>query len=189
MKSTSEHKNIYCFSFNREHQKNVTEFTLYALKHVTQRQLLKPYANIGTLSACNSNPHYQSIQITSVNFNFVDQKYLKSFKIWCWRRMDKISWTDCVKNEKVQYYIESSRKGTSNIQQESQCAYKCNIEARSHNHCCCRKAINISYSECVSVALVIQHAMRMSCIIVYCHLWPVWLYHTFPHYLIKSTIF
>ena len=22
----------------------------------------------------------------------------------------------------------------------------------------------------------------------YCHLWPVWLYHIFPHYLIKGTL-
>jgi hypothetical protein len=28
----------------------------------------------------------------------VDWKYLKSFEMWCWRRMKKISWTDCVKN-------------------------------------------------------------------------------------------
>jgi hypothetical protein len=23
----------------------------------------------------------------------LDQKYLKSFEMWCWRRMEKISWT------------------------------------------------------------------------------------------------
>ena len=34
-------------------------------------------------------------------------------------------------------------------------------EARSRNHCCRGKAGNITYSECVSVALVIQHAMHM----------------------------
>jgi len=28
-----------------------------------------------------------------------DQKYLESFKMWCWRRMEKISWTDHVRNE------------------------------------------------------------------------------------------
>jgi hypothetical protein len=32
------------------------------------------------------------------------------------------------------------------------------IEARSRNHCCRRKAIIITYAECVSVDLVIQHA-------------------------------
>jgi hypothetical protein len=30
-----------------------------------------------------------------------------------------------------------------------------NIEARSRNHCCCRKAVSITYSECVSAAVVI----------------------------------
>jgi len=29
----------------------------------------------------------------------VDQKHLESFEMWCWRRMDKISWTDHVRNE------------------------------------------------------------------------------------------
>jgi len=27
-----------------------------------------------------------------------DQKYPKSFEMWCWRRMEKISWTDHVRN-------------------------------------------------------------------------------------------
>jgi hypothetical protein len=31
----------------------------------------------------------------------VDQKHLESFKKWCWRRMEKISWTDHVTNEEV----------------------------------------------------------------------------------------
>jgi hypothetical protein len=31
----------------------------------------------------------------------VDQKHLESFETWCWRRMEKISWTDCVRNEDV----------------------------------------------------------------------------------------
>jgi hypothetical protein len=39
-------------------------------------------------------------------------------------------------------------------------------EARSRNHCCRGKAISITYSECVSVALVIQHGKRMRCIIL-----------------------
>jgi hypothetical protein len=29
----------------------------------------------------------------------IDQKYLESFKMWYWRRMVKISWTDRVRNE------------------------------------------------------------------------------------------
>jgi hypothetical protein len=29
----------------------------------------------------------------------LDQKHLESFENWCWRRMEKISWTDRVGNE------------------------------------------------------------------------------------------
>ena len=31
----------------------------------------------------------------------VDQKHLESFEMWCWRRMEKISWTEHVRNEEV----------------------------------------------------------------------------------------
>ena len=31
----------------------------------------------------------------------VDQKHVESFKIWCWRGMEEISWTDHVRNEDV----------------------------------------------------------------------------------------
>jgi hypothetical protein len=34
-------------------------------------------------------------------------------------------------------------------------------EARSCDHFCCGKAITITYSECVFLALGIEHAMRM----------------------------
>ena len=30
-----------------------------------------------------------------------DLKYLENFEMWCWRRMEKISWTDHVRNEDV----------------------------------------------------------------------------------------
>jgi hypothetical protein len=30
-----------------------------------------------------------------------EQKYLYSFEMWCWRRMEKLSWTNFVKNEEV----------------------------------------------------------------------------------------
>ena len=29
----------------------------------------------------------------------VDHKHLENFEMWCWRRMEKISWTDHVRNE------------------------------------------------------------------------------------------
>jgi hypothetical protein len=31
----------------------------------------------------------------------VDQKHLDRFEMWCWRRMEKISWTDHVRNKDV----------------------------------------------------------------------------------------
>jgi hypothetical protein len=31
----------------------------------------------------------------------VDQKHLESFEMWCWRRMEKISWTEHVRNEEL----------------------------------------------------------------------------------------
>jgi hypothetical protein len=31
----------------------------------------------------------------------VDQKHLESFEMWCWKMMEKISWTDRVRNEVV----------------------------------------------------------------------------------------
>ena len=30
-----------------------------------------------------------------------DQKRLESYEMWCWRRMEKINWTDHVRNEEV----------------------------------------------------------------------------------------
>jgi len=51
-----------------------------------------------------------------------------------------------------------------------------------------KKSISITYCECVSVALGIQHAMRMRRHIVM--LWSAPLHNTFfPHYLINGTIF
>ena len=39
----------------------------------------------------------------------VDQKHLKCFEMWCWRRMGKISWTDHVRNEDVLLRVKEQR--------------------------------------------------------------------------------
>jgi hypothetical protein len=39
----------------------------------------------------------------------MDQKYLESFEMWCWRRMEKISWTDRVRNEEVLHRVKDER--------------------------------------------------------------------------------
>jgi len=62
---------------------------------------------------------------------------------------------------------------------------KRNNEARSCNHCCSGKAVSTAYSECVFVALGIQHVMRMR------HTATCGLPRStiFEHYLINGTIF
>jgi hypothetical protein len=39
----------------------------------------------------------------------MDQIHLKSFEMWCWRRKEKISWTDHVRNEDVLLRVKQQR--------------------------------------------------------------------------------
>jgi len=39
----------------------------------------------------------------------VDQKHLERFETRCWRRMEKISWTDHVRNEEVLLRVKEQR--------------------------------------------------------------------------------
>jgi len=47
------------------------------------------------------------------------------------------------------------------IYQERSCTYKCDIKWISRNNSCCERAKSNTYSECMSVVLVIQRAMRL----------------------------
>ena len=47
-----------------------------------------------------------------------DQKYLESFEMWCWRRMEKISWIDHVRKMK-KCYLESMSRGISYVKYEN----------------------------------------------------------------------
>jgi hypothetical protein len=38
-----------------------------------------------------------------------DQKHLKRFEMWCWRRMEKISWTEHVRNEELLRRVKEQR--------------------------------------------------------------------------------
>jgi hypothetical protein len=51
-------------------------------------------------------------------------------------------------------------------QQERHSTNKRNTDAHSRNQCCQGTAYSITYSECVSIALVIQHAKSMRRIIL-----------------------
>jgi hypothetical protein len=39
----------------------------------------------------------------------LDQKHLESFELWCWRRMEKISWTEHLRNEEVLLRVKEQR--------------------------------------------------------------------------------
>jgi hypothetical protein len=39
----------------------------------------------------------------------VDQKHLECFEVWCWRRMEKISWTNHVRHEEVLLKVKEQR--------------------------------------------------------------------------------
>jgi len=40
----------------------------------------------------------------------VYQKYLESFEMWCWRMMDRISWTNHVKITNYLHIIKKQKK-------------------------------------------------------------------------------
>jgi len=40
----------------------------------------------------------------------VDKKKLESFETWCWRRTEKMIWTDHVRNEGVLLRVKEQRK-------------------------------------------------------------------------------
>jgi hypothetical protein len=46
----------------------------------------------------------------------VVQKYLESFEMWCWRRMEKISWTE--RNEEVLHRVKEERNIVHTIQRK-----------------------------------------------------------------------
>jgi len=39
----------------------------------------------------------------------VDRRHLGSLEMWCWKRMEKISWTDHVRNEEVLLRVKEQR--------------------------------------------------------------------------------
>jgi len=51
-------------------------------------------------------------------FRAVDEKHLESFEMWCWRRMEKISWTDRVRNEDVLLRVKEQRNTLHEISKQ-----------------------------------------------------------------------
>jgi hypothetical protein len=72
-------------------------------------------------------------------------------------------------------------------QNDRECNCNSNIQPHSRIHCCSGKAISITYTQCVFVALIIQHAKRMSQVIFATVACLAVKY--FPYYLIETKIF
>jgi hypothetical protein len=74
---------------------------------------------------------------------------------------------ECMAN---QFHISYSIAfySTLTFKQDRKCMYRPNIEARSLNHFCRGYTVSITYSGCASVALVIQQAKHMWCIVLSC---------------------
>jgi hypothetical protein len=82
-----------------------------------------------------------------------------------------------VTDKKVQNYVDAVRPFGLYIKQNRKCTYKRNIGVRLRNHYGSGKVISITYSDCMSVALGIQHAKRMCRIIV--SFVALWFHHLF----------
>jgi len=66
-----------------------------------------------------------------------DQKHLESFEMWCWRRMDKISWTDHVRNEEVLFRVNEQRNILHEIRKR-----KTNLVGHTlHRNCLLKRVI------------------------------------------------
>ena len=75
--------------------------------------------------------------------------------------MNVESWPpDCAVRCKRPYRSDHVR-----VKRQEMCVER-NNEARSCNHCRSGKAVSITYSECLFIALAIQHAMRMRHIVI-----------------------
>ena len=84
-----------------------------------------------------------------------------------------------------QYWEGNMQHAHSTVSNKTGNVHKCKTEGCLCNHHCSEKAISITHSDCVFVALGIQQALYM-CLIF---MWLAWLHSTFPHYLINGTIF
>ena len=67
---------------------------------------------------------------------------------------------------RIVHYTDHTILAPLVLEQERWYTYKRILKTRSRNHSCRREAKNITYSECLSVALFMQHTMRMRRIIL-----------------------
>jgi len=61
----------------------------------------------------------------------VDQKYLDSLEMRCWRMAEKISGTDCVKNEEVLHSVKEERNVLRKIRKRREVKWLCYVLLRN----------------------------------------------------------
>jgi len=52
-----------------------------------------------------------------------------------------------------------------------------------------QEVVNIIVCGCALALFNLACKLHLLCAILYCHMWPVWVYHIFPLYLQYGTIF
>ena len=85
-------------------------FTVFPLQAcLRERASILRYTYIACLVfLCQFTRHY-FLSVSCEQLRATDQKRLESFEMWCWRRMEKISWTDHVRNEELLLTVNEQR--------------------------------------------------------------------------------
>ena len=97
---------------SRRSEKNVASHIAVcrSLVAVNGKDLFRPGCVEVSRVLCRSPAKFGSERRMSAVFSkSVDQKHLESFEMWCWRWMEKICWTDHVRNEEVLLRVQEQR--------------------------------------------------------------------------------
>ena len=77
----------------------------------SQRNVQEPYFTTIEVWACNCSSDVCRLKFNKSGYTSiaVDQKHLESFVMWWWGRMEKISWTNHVRNKEVLLGVNEQR--------------------------------------------------------------------------------
>ena len=105
---------------------------------------------------------------------------------WSYLEQDFVVHSDEETNTLLCIYLQTSIFTTCYTRQAMH--IKHNTDVRSCKNCCCGRAVSVTYSECVSVALVI-HCPKTHVPYYTVNRGLFWLYYVLPHYLITGRSF
>jgi hypothetical protein len=89
-------------------------------QHSTSRRLFFPSKFYYNLRQERVKRYIWSIALQCADIRAlrkIDQKYLKIFEMWCWRRIENISWTDRVRFGEVLHTEKEERNIVQTIKQ------------------------------------------------------------------------